>query len=233
MRQILLLIFLFLNISSCYVEKRRYFSGYYHHMNFPREKDSKESRELNSFFTPATIDLGLNTDSLFGLNSKSIDTVLIVHGIETNILEAKTIEKKSIGSIDVYRNILWGVDRLSLSTPLLTQGFTSDFKTSIDLDSKGRDPEDKRTKKFSWDYFLFITFSVLLTTFLITVPSTAIFVLAYLVGFLLALHVYFWIRWKHPNWTKNCFFQFFYWGLVPQLLLYVGIYVLNAFGIMI
>ena len=231
MRQILLLIFLFLNISSCYVEKRRYFSGYYHHMNFPREKDSKESLRLNSFFTPEATDL--NTDSLFGLNSKSIDTVLIAQEIETNILEANITEKKSIGSINVYSNILGYVDRLSSSTPLLAQRFTSDFKTSIDLDSKGRDPEDKRTKKFSWDYFLFITFSVLLTTFLITVPSTAIFVLAYLVGFLLALHVYFWIRWKHPNWTKNCFFQFFYWGLVPQLLLIVGIYALNAFGIMI
>jgi hypothetical protein len=231
MRQILLLIFLFLNISSCYIEKRQYSSGYYHHVNFPRKIDTKESQELNSFATPETIDLGLNTDSLLGLNSKSIDTLLIVQGIETNVLEASIIKKKPIGSINVYRNILGYVDRLSSSTPLLTQGFTSDFKSSFDLDSKERDPEDKRTKKFSWDYFLFITFSVLLTTFLITVPSSTMFVLAYLVGFLLALHFYFWIRWKHHNWTKNCFFQFFYWGMVPQLLLIVGIYLLNAVGI--
>lgn len=229
MRTITLFLLVFITATSCYVEKRRYMSGF--NISTIGGKKSKHVSKKNNhrvdkFKTELT---SVDTFSLKPIKVKKYDKITLATNDSLTILDnGNNIENQSFPTTDAP--CLKASLEKSAYKRLSNKNNASALKYKSFLSQKKKKKE-KRSKSFSKDYFFYRTFVVALTSFLLISPATVLFLLSYLVGFLVAAHWYFKIKWKHPKLTDSLLFQIFYWLIVPQMFFYLGILILSAFGI--
>jgi hypothetical protein len=215
MRHLILTSLLLITLSSCHLEKRLYTNGYYVHT---RSIKGKTYNGNNSSLKFQQIENNnTNTNLVYTISSISStgellkDTIINTKNSFDSLITYNDINVKSLEN---KNSILSNKDLTIVSNKMIREKESKE--------TKGKKNKDRKRNSFSWGYFWFITFSVFLTSYLLASPFVALFLLSYLIGFLIALHWYSFIKFKYPGLTKSILFQFFYWTLAPQLIILIA-----------
>ena len=254
MRQIIFILLVIIHISGCQIEKKYHMKGYHihslsHNVNkklFAKNKfQSNEIKDENpSILSKNSINpiKRLDTDVINFQSNSSDNSIVSANRYYTSQIEVSELEKPNFINLNSSLNNRFNnfsikksfhdITAKSIKSNEVTKylGKSQEKKIDKQNDKEKDKKKDKRKKSFSWSYFWFITLSVVLTSFILASPAVASFMLAYLIGFLISISFYWWIRWKRPKLTKSCLFQCIYWVVAPQTFLFLGVLIGGLFS---
>lgn len=252
MKKIIILLTSLFIFLGCHVEKRNYLRVYNlkgnnfsvnsikHYkkkqINDLTKKESIESNFIEQHPDKIIYKPSENNNKLLATN-EDLYASSILKDNESNLTSVNF--KKNTPILNIKPEKVHLIKKQSFSNNKICPLFATDQKSSFlnnkhennFIKKKPKQKKDNRKKTFSWPYFWFLTLSTVLTSLFLASPLIAVFILSYLVGFLISLSFYRWIKWKSPKLTKSPLFQFFYWTVVPQMFIFFGLLIANLFSL--
>jgi hypothetical protein len=252
MKKIIILITSLFILLGCHVEKRYHLrgynlKGYNFSVNLIKHEKKKQINDLTKKESIESNCIEQHTEKIFYKPVENNDKLVVTNedlyassilkDNESNLTSVNF--KKNIPTLNVKPEKVHLITKQLFSNNKIFPLFATDQKASFSknkyennfIKKKPKQKKDNRKKTFSWPYFWFLTLSTVLTSLFLASPFIAVFILSYLVGFLISISFYRWIKWKRSKLTKSILFQFFYWTVVPQMFIFFGYLIVGLFSL--